>query len=125
MATGQYNITSSKQSAMGRAYPFDPSVRRKEKKALMKISLKQRIRSWLLDSGDEADIAQDICVQEDKLSSDGMRMQIYKANGGFVVETRGYDRQRDRHLNSMHVITEDQDLGDALGKIVMMEALRG
>ena len=124
MATGQYNITSSKAS-MSRAYPFDPSVRRKEKKAPMKISLKQRIRSWLLDSGDEPDKAQDSSVQEEKLSSDGMRMQIYKANGGFVVETRGYDRQRDRHLNSMHVITEDQDLGDALGKIVMMEALRG
>ena len=124
MATGQYNITSSK-ARMSRAYPFDPSVRRKEKKALMKISLKQRIRSWLLDSGDEPDKAQDSSVQEEKLSSDGMRMQIYKANGGFVVETRGYDRQRDRHLNSMHVITEDQDLGDALGKIVMMEALRG
>ena len=124
MATGQYNITSSK-AGMSRAYPFDPSVRRKEKKALMKISLKQRIRSWLLDSGDEPDIAQDSSVQEEKLSSDGMRMQIYKANGGFVVETRGYDRQRDRHLNSMHVITEDQDLGEALGKIVMMEALRG
>jgi len=105
---------------MGRVYPI---VTRKEKKALMKISLKQRIRSWLMDSGEERE--QDVCVQEDKLSSDGMRMQIYKATGGFVVETRGYDRQRDRHLNSMHVITEDQDLGEALGKIVMMEALRG
>jgi len=122
MATGQYNITSSKQSAIGRVYP---TVTRKEKKALMKISLKQRIRSWLLDSGEEADMAQDVCVQEEKISSDGMRLQIYKATGGFVVETRGYDRQRDRHLNSMHVITEDQDLGEALGKIVMMEALRG
>ena len=121
MATGQY-ITSSKQSAIGRPYA---TVTRKEKKALMKISLKQRIRSWLLDSDDAAEIGQDICVQEDKLSSDGMRMQIYKASGGFVVETRGYDRQKDRHLNSMHVITEDQDLGEALGKIVMMEALRG
>lgn len=119
MATGQYNITSSK---IGRVYPTGT---RKEKKALMKISLKQRIRSWLLDSGEEADMAQDICVQEEKLSSDGMRLQIYKATGGFVVETRGYDRQRDRHLNSMHVITEDQDLGEALGKIVMIEALRG
>lgn len=122
MATGQYNITNSKQSAIGRAYP---TVTRKEKRALMKISLKQRIRSWLLDSGDEADLAQDSCVREEKLSSDGMRLQIYKATGGFVVETRGYDRQRDRHLTSMHVITEDQDLGEALGKIVMMEALRG
>ena len=117
MATGQYNVTSS------RTYPFDPSIRRKEKRALMKISLKQRFRNWIFDSDNES--AQDICVQEDKLSSDGMRMQIYRASGGFVVETRGYDRQKDRHLNSMHVITEDQDLGEALGKIVMMEALRG
>jgi hypothetical protein len=122
MATGQYNITSSKQSALPRAYP---TVTRKEKKALMKISLKQRFRNWIMDSGNETEVGQDICVQEDKLSSDGMRLQIYKAAGGFVVETRGYDRQRDRHLNSMHVITEDQDLGEALGKIVMMEALRG
>lgn len=120
MATGQY-ITSSKQSAIGRPYA---TVTRKKKKALMKISLKQRFRNWILDS-DEIEASQDICVQEDKLSSDGMRMQIYRANGGFVVETRGYDRQRDRHLNSMHIITEDQDLGDALGKIVMMEALKG
>ena len=122
MAPGQNNITSSKQSTRGLLHP---TVTRKEKKALMKISLKQRIRSWLLDSGDEAEVGQDIRVQEEKLSSDGMRLQIYKATGGFVVETRGYDRQRDRHLNNMHVITEDQDLGEALGKIVMLEALRG
>ena len=119
MATG-HHLSSSKHSALGVPYS---TVTRKEKKALMKLSLKERLRNWLLNS--DAEPSQDICVQEDKLSSDGMRMQIYKATGGFVVETRGYDRQRDRHLNSMHVITEDQDLGDALGKIVMMEALRG
>jgi hypothetical protein len=53
-----------------------------------------------------------------------MRMQIYKASGGYVVETRSYDSHKDRNNNSMHVVTEDQDLGDALGKIVMMEALK-
>jgi hypothetical protein len=51
-------------------------------------------------------------------------MQIYKASGGYVVETRSYDSHKDRNFNSMHVITEEQDLGDALGKIVMMEALK-
>ena len=119
MATGGAYITSSKAS-LGLH-----NVTRKEKKALMKLSLKQRFRNWIMDSGEEAAMSQNAVVHEDKLSSDGMRLQIYKATGGFVVETRGYDRQRDRHLNSMHVITEDQDLGDALGKIVMMEALRG
>jgi hypothetical protein len=63
-------------------------------------------------------------VEEDKLSSDGMRLQIYKASGGFVVETRSYDRRSDRNNNSMHVITDDQDLGEALSKIVLLEALK-
>jgi hypothetical protein len=53
-----------------------------------------------------------------------MRLQIYRASGGYVIETRSYDHHKDRNINSMHVITEDQDLGDALGKIVMMEALK-
>jgi hypothetical protein len=123
MGTGPY--INSSTASLSKTYPFDPSIRRKEKRAPMKISLKQRFRNWILDSSEELVAAQDICVQEDKLSSDGMRMQIYRASGGFVVETRGYDRQKDRHLNNIHVITEDQDLGEALGKIVMMEALRG
>jgi len=57
--------------------------------------------------------------------SDGMRLQVYRASGGYVIETRSYDRRTDRNNNTMHVITDDQDLGQALGKIVMMEALRG
>ena len=54
-----------------------------------------------------------------------MRLQIYKASGGYVVETRGYDRKMDRNNYTMHVIKEEEDLGERLGKIVMMEALRG
>ena len=89
----------------------------------MKRSIKQRIRDWLNSDQIEAD--QGIYIEEDKLSSEGMRLQIYKASGGFVVETRNYDRIGDRNKNSMHVIRDDQDLGEQLGKIVMMEALRG
>lgn len=57
-------------------------------------------------------------------SDKGIRFQVYKANGGFVVETAIYDRQRDRHHNSLHIITDDQDLGAQLGKIITMEALK-
>ena len=95
-----------------------------EKQKTMKLTLKQRFRQWLLDSPPEIEADHGIYVEEDKLSSEGMRLQIYKASGGFVVETRSYDRRTDRNSNSMHVITDDQDLGDALGKIVMMEALK-
>lgn len=94
---------------------------RKVKRKEMKLTLKQRFRNWLNE--DEQDIPQ-LQVESDRLSSEGMRMQIYKASGGYVIETRSYDSHKDRNHNSMHVITDDQDLGDTLGKIVMMEALK-
>lgn len=89
----------------------------------MKLSWKQRFRNWLHSDSEELVGSQ--TIETDRLQSDGMRLQIYKASGGYVVETRSYDRKSDRNNNTMHIITEDQDLGDALGKIVMMEALRG
>jgi hypothetical protein len=97
--------------------------RRIRKAKKMKLSLRQRIRNWLMRDEDEADAPHQL-IEADRFSSEGMRMQIYKASGGYVVETRSYDSHKDRNFNSMHVITDDQDLGDALGKIVMMEALK-
>ena len=97
---------------------------KKARKKEMKLTLKQRFRNWLHNDGDdyESDVPQ--LVEADKLSSEGMRLQIYKASGGYVVETRNYDRRKDQNINSMHVIRDDQDLGNELGKIVMMEALQ-
>jgi len=95
--------------------------RRIRKAKTVKLSLRQRFRNWLNNDDYEQDSPQ---VEADRLSSEGMRLQIYKASGGYVVETRSYDHHKDRHHNSMHVITEEQDLGDALGKIVMMEVMK-
>lgn len=92
------------------------------RKIKMKLSIKQRIRNWLYE--DESVVGNSMYVEEDRFSSDGIRLQVYKASGGYVVETRGYDRKNDRSRNSMHVIKDEDDLGDALGKIVMMEALQ-
>ena len=98
--------------------------RRIRKAKKVKLTLKQRFRNWLMseDHQLEEDVPQ--LVEADRLSSEGMRMQIYKASGGYVVETRSYDRRKDENFNTMHVITEEQDLGDSLGKIVMMETLK-
>jgi len=97
-------------------------MRRVKKVKTVKLGLKQRIRNWLNSDDYEQDVPQ--TIESDRLSSDGMRLQIYKASGGYVVETRSYDRHKDRNFHTMHVIRDDQDLGDALGKIVMMEALQ-
>jgi hypothetical protein len=90
----------------------------------MKLSIKQRIRNWLMDDSVEECYAS-VAVEQDRLGSEGMRLQIHKASGGFVVETRNYDQRKDQSKYTMYVITEEQDLGESLGKIVMMEALRG
>jgi len=110
-----YTLSNSKTARPARRI-------RKEKK--MKLTLKQRIRNWINTDDYEEDAPQ-LVAEGNRLDSDGMRLQIYKASGGFVVETRQYDRRTDRHNNTIHVITEQEDLGEKLGKIVMMEALRG
>lgn len=97
--------------------------RRIKKVKKMKLSFRQRIRNWLMRDEDEADVPRQI-IEADRFSSEGMRLQIYKASGGYVVETRSYDSHKDRNFTNMHVITEDHDLGESLGKIVMMEALK-
>jgi hypothetical protein len=117
--SGQYAVVSAKTLGSHR-----PSQRAR-KATKMKLTLKQRFRNWLNRDDDEAEYVVGQDIEPARLDSDGMRLQIYKASGGFVVETRNYDRRTDRHNNTMHVITENQDLGEALGKIVMMEALRG
>ena len=108
---GQVNVLASAKHS-----------RRSTKAKKVKLTLKQRFRNWLMTEEIGEDAPQ--LVEADRLSSEGMRLQVYRASGGYVVETRNYDHHKDRSFHTMHVITEDQDLGEALGKIVMMEALK-
>ena len=95
--------------------------------------LKLKLRNW-------ANSAQDVYANEaipmataksigigrsHSLDSDkGIRFQVYKANGGMVVETSMYDRHKDRSHNSLHIITDDKDLGKEIGRIITMETLK-
>ena len=90
----------------------------------MKLTLKQRFYNWLTDRDSDTDYAVHEAPMADTLSSNGIRFNLYKAHGGFVVETRFYDERNDRNTNKMYVITEDKDLGEELGKIITMESLR-
>ena len=62
---------------------------------------------------------------DDSLGTEPMRLSIYRANGGMIVETRTYDRQKDRSQNQLHIVGHDEDLGRSLSKIITMESLRG
>ena len=93
--------------------------------------LKYKLRDWLLN--DEAEVVHSklsrrntLSVSDDhSLDSDkGIRLAAYKANGGMVVETNFYDRIKDRSHRTLHIITDDQDLGKEIGKIITMETLK-
>lgn len=53
-----------------------------------------------------------------------IQFTVYVANGGRVVETRRYDRQKDRHTNGLYVVTNDMDFGREIDKIITMESLK-
>ena len=54
-----------------------------------------------------------------------LNFRVWFANGGKVIQTNKYDRLKDRSTTSMYVITEEQELGRELDKIITMESLRG
>jgi len=90
----------------------------------MKLTFKQKLRNWLMN--DEDDYGATITIDDGSpnLSSQGFRLNIYGASGGTIVETTKYDRKHDENRNSLHIITDDKDLGEELGKIITMEQLR-
>jgi hypothetical protein len=96
--------------------------------------LRIKIRRWLNDheSMDEAFVnskrgRNSIVSARDSHELDGepIRFNIFRANGGTVVQTHMYDRQKDRSFQQLHIVGHDQDLGESLSKIVTMESLRG
>jgi hypothetical protein len=44
--------------------------------------------------------------------------------GGTLVETRWYDYKKDESIRKLHIVNSDQDLAEAIGKIVTMELLQ-
>lgn len=61
---------------------------------------------------------------DNSLNTRGTQFTLYNANGGTVVELRDYDPMNDRIHNILYVIPSDKDLGEQLGHIVTMEALK-
>lgn len=64
---------------------------------------------------------------EDKHNLDDERAIIFKvlpASGGRVVETRFYDRKKDRSNTSLYIIPSNDDFGTSIEKILAMESLK-
>jgi hypothetical protein len=53
-----------------------------------------------------------------------LNFKVYSAVGGKVVEFRRYDRHKDRNDTTTYIITNDQDFGERIAKIAMIENLK-
>lgn len=62
--------------------------------------------------------------ENDSIETDAMRIHLWNATGGRVVEFRKYDRNKDRTENRMYVISSDQDFAQELSKIITLETMR-
>jgi hypothetical protein len=126
---GQYASTAKSihrlQRSMSKSLPTVRPVRYTVEEKTMKLTFKQRIRNWLMND-DELEYGNAIAVDSEgpNIQSQGFRLNIYSASGGTIIETTKYDRQRDDHKHSLHVVTDDKELGEELAKIITMESLR-
>ena len=111
-------------SNIGKCYPIQGSKMGTVKRKQMKLTLKQRLRNWLMNSDNEIELDSIPQPETAHIQSNGMRFQLFKASGGYVIETTYYDDRKDERINKMYVVTEDQDIGKEIGKIITMEALR-
>ena len=120
MATNPYASTAKSvnrlQKSMTRSYIANKP---------MKLTFKQRIRNWIMDdSADYSGNAISVDSNGPNIQSQGFRLNVYSAGGGTIIETTKYDRQKDDHRHSLHIVTDDKDLGEELAKIITMESLR-
>ena len=85
-------------------------------KGLVTWSMTDRHQDEIMIAEDRAD--------EVRISATGIKFEVYRANGGTVIETRRADRRTGDNVYELHVISGDQDIGEELGKIITMEALK-
>ena len=88
---------------------------------------------WAWENRDIADVPETsrlgsskyAVVEEDVAPwNDGLRINVKKMIGGFVVSFRVYDRVKDRSDDRAYIITDEQDFNTELGKMITMESMR-
>jgi hypothetical protein len=68
----------------------------------------------------------DIClVSDDEIElTDPIRFSVQTVTGGTLIETRWHDEKKDEYVRKLHIVTGDENLAEAIGKIVTMELLK-
>ena len=65
-----------------------------------------------------------LCSDNEIELTDPIRFSVQAVQGGTLIETRWYDEKSDNHERKLHIVTQDENLAEAIGKIVTMELLK-
>jgi hypothetical protein len=67
-------------------------------------------------------------IEDDVVSGielpDPIMFRVQTVSGGTVVESRWYDHKKDVNRTKLHIVTSEENLAEAIGKIVTMELLQ-
>jgi hypothetical protein len=96
---------------------------------------KRMIVKWVREDWDNARQEQDcyssvtsknsIGIGSRDVNSDPtLQFKIYNAIGGKVVEFSRYDRHKDRNFHDIYIIGKNEDFGEKIAKIAMLECLK-
>ena len=97
---------------------------------------KRMVIKWVREDWDNArNTPQQDCYPSTKLSGNSingrdvssdptLQFKIYNAIGGKVVEFSRYDRKSDRAFHDIYIISKDEDFGNKIAKIAMLEVLK-
>ena len=55
---------------------------------------------------------------------DPITFRVQAIHGGTLVETRWYDPKNDEPVRKLHIVNDNENLAEAIGKIVTMELMR-
>lgn len=87
------------------------------------------LRNWITNfDKDEPETAKigrlSVVANDDPDNEKSLQFRVWFATGGKVIQTNRYDRVKDRHFTSMYVVTDNDELGREIDKIITMESLR-
>ena len=96
-----------------------------KRKPKMRFSLKAKLRSWFFANHNMDAVPDDRVIQSvpNLNYESSINFQVMPAAGGQVVQVQTYDKLKDRHMTSLHIITPDEDLGESLAQILKLTQL--
>ena len=94
---------------------------------------KRMVVKWVREDWDKAGREQDcyatvspknMLSTRDVNSDPTLQFKVYNAIGGKVVEFSRYDQKADRHHHDIYIIGKNEDFGEKIAKIAMLETLK-